>query len=406
MDFTYGEEEENFRAGLRHWLEENLPKNMDSSGYELPTEEDTVAFLKNWGRKLYEADYSGLSWPKEYGGRGLSQTFEVVFFEELARVRAPREIGYFGKYLVGPTILVHGSEEHKKRYLPKILRGEQIWCQGFSEPTAGSDLASLSTSATLSDDGKEFRVNGQKIWTTGAQYADLCLLLARTDPKAPKHKGLSYLIVDMKEKGVKLSPIVQMSGKAGFNQIFFENVRVPKENLLGKQNEGWKEAMTTLSHERGVTTYARLHELFSSDLLEVIDLSKKTKVSMSDTASNNSRVRQDLVEFYVENMILKLLNYKQLTKIQKSHSLGPDSSVVKLFWSEMHQRFGDFVMNLMGESSLAMSGRDAVGNGKWQEVFMISRAETIYAGTSEIQRNIIAEQILGMPRLKEGATAN
>lgn len=397
MNFTYGVEEEQFRIEVRNWLEKNLPKDLDSSGYELPTEEETVTFLKEWGRKLYKAGYSGLTWPKEYGGRGLPQTFEVVFFEELARARAPREIGYFGKYLVGPTILAHGSEEHRKRYLPKILSGEEIWCQGFSEPTAGSDLASLSTSAKLDESGKEYRVNGQKIWTTAAQFADLCLILARTDPKSPKHKGLSYLIVDMKEKGVKLSPIVQMSGKAGFNQIFFENVQVPKENLLGKENEGWKEAMTTLSHERGVTTYARLYELFSLDLQEVIDLSKK------NTTSNDQIVRQKLVDFHVGNSILKLLNWKQLTKLEKTHSLGPESSVVKLYWSEMHQRFGEFVMELMGEHSLATSGEDAIGNGKWQETFMISRAETIYAGTSEIQRNIIAEQILGLPRLKEAS---
>jgi alkylation response protein AidB-like acyl-CoA dehydrogenase len=401
LDFSYGSEEEKFRLELRKWLEQNLPKNMDTSGYELPTEEETVIFLKDWGRKLYEAGYSGLTWPKEYGGRGLPATFEVVFFEELARANAPREIGYFGKYLVGPTILAHGSEEHKKRYLPKILKGEEIWCQGFSEPTAGSDLASLSTSAKLDENGKEYTVNGQKIWTTAAQFADLCLLLARTDSKAPKHKGLSYLIVDMKQTGVKLSPIVQMSGKAGFNQIFFENVRVPKENLLGKENEGWREAMTTLSHERGVTTYARLYELFSSDIQEVIDLSKNTRSKKCGTVDSDPMIRQKIVDFYVGNSILKLLNWKQLTKFEKTHSLGPESSLLKLYWSEMHQRFGEFVMELLGENSLVTSGKDSIGGGKWQEVFMISRAETIYAGTSEIQRNIIAEQILGLPRLKE-----
>jgi alkylation response protein AidB-like acyl-CoA dehydrogenase len=404
LDFTYGEEEERFRSRLRVWLEGNLPRDSKSSGYELPTREETARFLKSWERKLYDAGYSGISWPKEYGGRGLPPTFEVVFFEELARARAPRDIGYFGKSLVGPTILAHGSEEHKKRYLPKILTGEEIWCQGFSEPTAGSDLGSLSTSAKLSEGGEEFRVTGQKIWTSAAQYADLCLLLARTDPNAPKHKGISYLIVDMKEEGIKMSPIVQLTGEAGFNQIFFENVRVPKENLLGKENEGWMEAMTTLSHERGVTTYARVQQLFASDLQEMIELCKALRKGNS-AASNDSMTRQNLAKFYAENSILKLLNFKQLTKLQRNHFLGAESSVSKLFWSEMHQRFGEFAMNLLGERSVAISGEDAIAEGRWQEVFLFSRAETIYAGTSEIQRNIIAEQVLSMPRIKGGSVS-
>jgi alkylation response protein AidB-like acyl-CoA dehydrogenase len=401
MDFTYTEEEEKFRKEVRTWLKDNVPKGWKSLGFELPSDPKRAGFLKQWDNKLYRAGYAGLSWPKEYGGRGLPATYEVIFVEEMSSTRAPTGLGYFGKVLVGPTIMAYGSEEQKKRYLPKILSGEEIWCQGFSEPSAGSDLASLKTSAKLSSDGKEFRVNGQKVWTSAAQFADFCLLLARTDETLPKHKGLSYLIVDMKEHGIKLSPIIQMTGEAGFNQIFFENVRVPRENLVGELNAGWTEAMTTLAHERGVTTYAGLQQMFISDLEEVIGLAKKIE-RRGQIASKDIEVRQKITQFYIENSILKLLNFKQLTRLQKGGFLGPESSISKLYWSEMHQRFGDFVMELLGEKSQIIEGKDAVADGKWQRIFLWSRSETIYAGTSEIQRNIIADIILGLPRVKGG----
>lgn len=401
LDFTFGEDEEKFRANLRHWITRNLPKNWSGAGFALPSSEEEAKFFKDWERKLYEAGYAGLSWPKEYGGKGLPPSFDFVFVEEIARAQAPYGMGYFGRALVGPTLMEFGSDEQKKRYLQKILSAQEFWCQGFSEPGAGSDLASLKTSANLGNNGKEFIINGEKIWTSGARYADFCLLLARTDTTAPKHKGLSYLIVDMKENGIKVSPIVMLTGETRFNQVLFENVRVPRENLVGELNKGWKEAMITMSHERGVTTIAYERQLFVSALQQAIDLTHSLQRE-GKTVSENSVVRQRVAQFYIESLILKFLNFKHLSRLLKDGSLGPESSILKLYWSEMYQRFGEFMMDLLGEKSTVVEGEDSVDEGKWQKAFLFSRGATIYAGTSEIQRNVISELVLQMPRIKGG----
>src|SRR5580700_6502652 len=271
MDLTYPPEAEEFRVEVRSWLEENLPPGWGSPGYSM-TADERASFGNDWTKKLSEGGWICASWPKEYGGRGLSLMEGVVLNEEFARLNAPMRADFFGDTLVGPTILKWGTEEQKQYFLPKILSGEISWCQGFSEPDAGSDLASVKTRADL--DGDEWVINGQKVWTTQAQYADYVFLLARTDPDAPKHAGISYLLVPMKQPGVEVRPIEQIDSSAEFNEVFFTNVRCPKENVIGGVNNGWKVAMTTLGFERG-TSATTGHRRFQKEFDEILKAARE-----------------------------------------------------------------------------------------------------------------------------------
>jgi alkylation response protein AidB-like acyl-CoA dehydrogenase len=396
MHLEYTPKEERFRNEVRTWLTANLPKDWEDIANDDQNMGEWMAFLKRWQRELYDAGWAGISWPKEYGGRGATINEQLIFTEEMARVKAPNLINVsIGIELVGPAIIHHGTEEQKRRYLPKILSAEEIWSQGFSEPGAGSDLASLQTRAAI--EGDHFIVTGQKVWTSWAEYSDYCILLARTDPEAPKHKGISFLLVDMRSPGITIRPTVQITGEAEFSEVFFDGVRVARENLVGGLNQGWMVAMTVLMHERG-TSAIGYQIRFRSELDELIELSKSIDRD-GRRASEDPLMRQKLAQAFIEVEVLKYNIYRSATQIMRSGKPGPESSIIKLFWSEMDRRQKETGMEMLGlYSQLVKGSKRAVDHGKWPHAFLWSRAGTIYAGSSEIQRNIIAERVLGMPR--------
>jgi alkylation response protein AidB-like acyl-CoA dehydrogenase len=394
MDFSFSPEEEQFRQDLRTWLQTNLPTGWGST-FRMPKGSERVAFLRDWQRKLHEGGYLGLSWPKEYGGRGASMIELAIFNEEMARVEAPGPLNVLGLSMAGPTIIVHGTEEQKKRYLSKILNCEEIWCQGFSEPGSGSDVASIRTRADLR--GDEFIVNGQKVWTTLAHIADWCMLLVRTDPDAPKHRGISYILVDMKSPGVTVRPLRQMTGESEFNEVFFEDVRVPRANLVGELNNGWGVALTTLMNERGTASFgtqARFKIIYDN----LVGLARSVAINGRD-ATQDPLIRQQLAQHRIDVEILKLNCFRNFTRLLRGGTPGPEGSVLKLWWSELNQRMQETAMTLQGpHGQLLRDSPRVIEGGRWQYNFMRSRANTIEAGTSEIQRNIIAERVLRMPK--------
>src|SRR5579864_4994997 len=396
MDLSFSPEEERFRERVQRFLRDNLPPEWGKPGFR-PHGMSQIDFLKDWQRRLYENGFLGMSWPRQYGGQGASQVEMAIFNEEVARLRAPGPLNVLGLTMAGPTIITHGTEEQKKRYLPKILSCEEIWCQGFSEPNSGSDMASLKTRAELK--GDEFVVNGQKVWTTLGHIADWCMLLVRTDPEAPKHRGISYLLVDMHSPGVTVKPLRQMTGEAEFNEMFFDDVHVPRKNLLGPLNEGWRVATTTLMNERGTSALAgvmRYRIIFD----EIVDLARNT-LRHGRPATQDPVLRQRLAQFHVDLEMMRFTAYRSFSKILKGGDPGPVGSISKLAWSELNQRMMEFVMELEGPASQLMRGSPhAVQSGRWQHHFLRSRANTIEAGTSEIQRNIIAERVLGLPRAR------
>jgi alkylation response protein AidB-like acyl-CoA dehydrogenase len=394
MDLSFSPQEEQFRKRVQQFLTDNLPPGWGKGGTR-PAAMTQTEFLKDWQRRLYANGFLGMSWPKEYGGQGASQVEMAIFNEEVARFRAPGPLNVLGLTMAGPTIITHGTDEQKKRFLNKILSCEEIWCQGFSEPNSGSDMAAAKTRAELK--GDEFVVNGQKVWTTLAHIADWCMLLVRTDPDAPKHRGLSYLLVDMHSSGVSVKPLRQMTGDAEFNELFFDDVHVPRVNLLGALNEGWRVATTTLMNERGTGALAsvmRYRIVFD----EIVDLARTTLRS-GEPATRDPVFRQQLAQFYVDLEMMRFTAYRTFSKILKGGDPGPEGSISKIAWSELNQRMMEFVMALEGPASQLMRGSEgAVQSGRWQHHFLRSRANTIEAGTSEIQRNIIAERVLGLPK--------
>lgn len=396
MDLSFSPDQERFRHRVQQFLRDNLPAGWGKGGGR-PPGMSQVDFLKDWQRRLHDNGFLGMSWPKDYGGQGASQVEMAIFNEEVARFRAPGPLNVLGLSMAGPTIITHGTDEQKKRYLPKILNCEEIWCQGFSEPNAGSDLASLKTRAELK--GDEFVVNGQKVWTTLGHIADMCMLLVRTDPEAPKHRGLSYLLVEMRNPGITVKPLRQMTGEAEFNEMFFDEVRVPRANLLGPLNEGWRVATTTLMNERGTSALAsvmRYRIVFD----EIVDLARSTNRNGAP-ATKDPVIRQQLAQFYVDLEMMRFTAYRTFSKILKSGDPGPEGSISKISWSELNQRMMELVMALEGPASQLMRGSPyAVEGGRWQHHFLRSRANTIEAGTSEIQRNIVAERVLGLPRAR------
>lgn len=390
MDFRDTPEEAAFRAELREWFEANLPDGWRERG---PTSgRMDVEAAKEWSKKLYDAGYAGLTWPKEFGGAGAPYTFQAIFLEESARAETPDHIGVIGLGMAGPTIISHGTDE-QKAHLSPILSGEEVWCQGFSEPGSGSDLGSLRTKAE--DKGDHFLVNGQKVWSSFAHIADYCILLVRTDPQAPKHKGITYLLVDMHSDGVDVRPLRQITGDPEFNEIFFNDVKVPKENVLGEINEGWGVAMTTLLHERGTLGFALTARL-EVQLRNVIALAKE-QTSNGHKASDDPFIRDRIARHWVELQALKFTNYRALTSLVKTGVPGPEGSVAKLHWSESNQRLTKLALEILGPRA-QLDGEDGVWNGYWQYQQLRSRGNTIEAGTSEVLRNIIAERVVGLPR--------
>jgi len=396
MDFNYSEEEQRFRSEVRAWLVDALPKGWGKTVFEPEDEDERAHFRIDWERKLYEGGWSGISWPQKYGGRGATLVEQGIFAEELARAQAPEGINVIGRNLAATTLMHHGSEAQRERYLPKILAAEEIWCQGFSEPNAGSDLASSRCRADL--DGDEFVINGQKIWTSFAQYSQWCILLARTDQNAPKHKGLSFFLVDMSTPGITIRPLTQISGEKEFNETFFENVRVPKENLVGELNDGWRIAMTTLSYERGAEDALARQIRFKQELDLLIETAGEVELG-EGKAIDNPAVRQRLAQSIVDLELMRMNCLREFSKAIKGEKPGPESSMMKLYWSHVAQDMFDMSIEILGPEALLMQGdEDALARGRFPMSCLQSRAFTIYSGTSEIQRNIIAERVLGLPK--------
>ncbi len=395
MDLSFTEEEERYRKRVREFLKDNLPQGWGTPGYELPRGRALVEMLREWQRRMLKHGFVAMAWPREHGGQSASAVEMAIFNEECARVRAPGALNSLAISQVGPTIIQHGTEAQKRRFLPPIVNAEEIWCQGFSEPNAGSDLASLRTRAELV--GDEFVVNGQKIWTSYAQYADWCYLMVRTDPNAPRHRGLSYLLVDMKSPGITVKPLRQMHGGQDFNEVFFENVHAPRENLLGTLNDGWRVSMTTLANERGTSAlsqYVRYEQIFNDLVRLARDSRRKGRPALQDPA-----IRQELTRHYVDLQGFKYNCFRVFSAIINGGTPGAEGSILKLLWSELNQRMQETAMALEGPASqLTAESALAVENGRWQVSFLRSRANTIEAGTSEIQRNIVSERVLGLPR--------
>ena len=395
MDFNFDPEDEEFRRQFRSWLENNLGDEERAAHSPDPLDEEGASWERrlHWHRKMHAAGWAGIGWPRQYGGRAASLTQQYIYSEELARARAPQLVNGIGILLVGPTLMQWGTEAQKHRHISRILSADEIWCQGYSEPNAGSDVASLATRAV--EDGDFFVVNGQKVWTSDAHHADMCILLVRTDPSAPRHQGLSYLLVDMRSPGVTVRPLVQMTGDAGFNEVFFDNVRVPKDNLVGEKNKGWQVAITTLMFERsGIGTRADLVE-------RVVELAKLARRPQRNGhgAWQDSAVRQQVTRLYAEATALKLTGFRQLTSRVKGLAPGPEGSLLKLAASELNLRINRLAVQLLGAYGQLVSGSPcAVEGGVWSYRMLAARGLTIAGGTSEIQRNIIGERVLGLPK--------
>jgi alkylation response protein AidB-like acyl-CoA dehydrogenase len=393
MDLNLTAEETKFRDELRAWLEANVPKDW-GEWREKPLEE-SFPYLRAWQRKLYEGGWAAVSWPKEYGGRGATLMEQSLFWEEMARAEAPPMANSLGLGLIGPTIIAYGTDEQKKRFIPKILSAEEIWCQGFSEPNAGSDLAALQTEARL--DGDHYVVNGQKVWTSYGWIGNWCELVVRTDSNVPKHKGLSVLLIDMKSPGVEVRPLKQMTGESEFNEIFFRDVRVPVANLLGKVNDGWNVAVSTLMYERG-SYGARLHLIFKRAITRLIELSHKFQKD-GHPAAQDPITRQKLAQCYAEIEIMRWNQLRAFSRVTATGVPGPEGSIQKIFWSELNQRLQQIAQEIFGPYGQLLAGdKDAVDNGIWSYGYLRTRGNTIEAGTSEVQRNIIGHFVLGLPR--------
>jgi alkylation response protein AidB-like acyl-CoA dehydrogenase len=393
MDLTPTPEQQQFRAELRAWLSENAPAPVGRGAQE--TMEQRFERLRAWQRKLYEAGWAGVSWPKEYGGRGASLLEQVIFLEEMARAQAPPLANTLGIGLIGPTIIHFGTAEQKLRYLPKILSAEEIWCQGFSEPNAGSDVAGLRSEGRL--EGDHFIINGHKVWNSYGWVADWCALVIRTDPTAAKHKGLTYILVDMKSPGVEVRPTRQMSGEREFAELYFKDVRVPVANVLGKIGQGWEVALGTLMHERA-TLGASITVVYRRMFDRLVAIAKETKRG-GKPLSEDTAVRQKLAQAYTELEVFKMNQMRSLSRVSSTGVPGPEGSILKIFWSEYNQRFQQLAQEILGPYGMLEEGSPhAVDGGDWAYGFLRTRGNTIEAGTSEIQRNIIGHFVLGLPK--------
>jgi alkylation response protein AidB-like acyl-CoA dehydrogenase len=397
VNFTYSPEEETFRAELGAWLARELPAHRA----EWPASDDEFSLHPDrafdaclaWHRRLHAGGWVGLAWPRADGGRGATLVEQMIFQEEMVRAGAPPGVNLIGLIIAGPGIMEWGSEAQRRRYLAPILSAEEIWCQGFSEPGAGSDLAALRTAAVLQ--GDVFRVSGQKVWTSNAHRSHWCILLARTDPAAPRHEGISCFLVDMRTPGITVRPLVQMTGDAEFNEVFFDDVRVPRENLLGPLHGGWKVAITVLAHERtGLGNQVHLHHY--TRLL--LDLARRTRRG-DRPAAQDPVVRQALAQCVIDAEALRLTGLRSITRRLRGEPPGPEGSVLKLAFTEAYVRMADAAASLLGFPGVLWRGApSAVDGGRWAYQTLFARRFGIAGGTSEIQRNIIGERILGLPR--------
>ncbi len=390
MNLTPTGDEQRLRDEFRGWLHEHLPWEY---GRGLPPRfddlADEVSFLRDWQGRLAADRWVGVAWPDEYGGRGAGPVEHFIVTEELARARAPELVGRIGINLVGPTLLAHGTPEQRDRWLGRILPAAELWCQLFSEPGAGSDLAALSTRATPTEGG--WLLNGQKVWTSYAQFADWGLCLARTDPDVPKQQGISAFAVDMRAPGVDVRPLRQITDETEFNEVFFADVFVPDDRLVGPLHDGWRVANSTLSHERGINPRQLvIHLQLVEELL---------RLGLERGAWDDDRLRPRLAQAAVEVRLFQLANWRSLSRVAKGQAPGPEGSAMKLAWSEMSKRLHDTVMAVLGSTAPLWHGAtDNPGDGTWQRSWLYYQASSIWAGTNEIQRNILGERVLGLPR--------
>ena len=378
MDLTLSPQEKAFRDELRGWLVENHP------GEEPEGDEAAFQFRREWQRLLATDGWAGVSWPEEYGGRGATLVEQAIFNEEMAAARAPAVANVLGLVMGGPVVIAHGTDQQKERYLGPILTAEEIWCQGFSEPEAGSDLASLKTRAVKSDGG--WVVTGQKVWTTLAHHSKWCMLVARTDADAPRHQGLTYFLMDMEQDAVQVRPLVQMTGEPEFNELFLEEALIPDENVVGGVGNGWAVAITTLMHERAGLAFG-LQVALKIALEELIGLIRDHGLE------GDPVVRQRLGQLYIESEALRLNAWRGLTRIMKTGVPGPEGSLPKWQWSEINQSLTELAMDVRGPEAPR-------ADSDWTYRFLRARANSIEGGTTEILKNIIAERVLGLPRLR------
>ncbi len=390
MDFDETPQEAAFRAEARSWLESHAKEKgseMKLSLYHDPSPEaaaESVRRSKEWQRTLYEGGWAGITWPAEYGGRGGTPIQQMIFDQEQARFDVSAGAFAVGIGMVGPTLIAHGTEEQKKRYLEPLLRGDEVWCQLFSEPGAGSDLAGLTTRAVR--DGDEWVVNGQKVWNSGAHHSQLGILLARTDPTVSKHAGITYFLVDMSTPGIDVRPLVQATGVAHFNEVFLTDVHVPAANVVGEANGGWTVARTTLANERTLIGGSASGISFS-------DLAELARVTGS---AGDPVVRQELSRSYIRSELLRYMGLRVRTALSQGQLPGPESSVMKLAISQHVSRNGDLALAMEGAAGM-LQGKDALADGLWQQQFLSQWGVKIGGGTDQIQRNVIGERVLGLP---------
>ena len=382
MDLGFTPQEEAFRNEVRSWLDLNLPSEWRNGGVGGYREDADATMQRGWQKRLHEGGWLKLSWPRETGGRGATPVMQAIYHEEMAKAGAPVILGRLGVSLLAPTLLVHGSAWQKEMYVEKILGGALVFCQGFSEPDAGSDLAALKTRAVR--DGDDWLVTGQKVWTSGAQYSKWCMLVARTDQDAPKHKGLSYFLMDMEQDAVEVLPLTQITGEAEFNELFLQEARIPHENLLGGEGNGWKVALTTLMNERsglGFFLQIRLRQLLD----KLID-----EAAARDLLSD-SQIADRIGDLHVKTEVLRLNGYRGLTAIEKYGQPGPEGSLSKLMWSQTNQELVQLAVDIVGAQALT-------AGTPWAYELLRARGNSIEGGTTEILQNIIAERVLGLPK--------
>jgi alkylation response protein AidB-like acyl-CoA dehydrogenase len=392
MDARFTEEDEAFRREIATWLDENLRGEFEVvRGRGGPGDEHSlVEERKAWEKQLGASGWIGIGWPKEVGGRDLSLTQQMIFYEEYARAGGPGRMGHIGEGLLAPTVIHFGTDDQKKRFLPGILDGSEIWCQGYSEPGAGSDLASVQTRAEL--DGDEWVVNGQKVWTSGAEWSDWSFVVCRTDPDAqPKHRGISYLLVPMDQPGVDIRPIVQMTGDAEFSETFFSDARTARDNIVGEVNGGWAVAMGTLAFERGASTLGQQMN-FQNELNAIIEVAK------ANGKAKDPLIRQRIAHAWSGLRIQRYHALRTLAGVEEGAEPPPSSSITKIFWASWHRDLGKLAMDVLGPEAELADGASPYALNALQRLFLFTRSDTIYAGSNQIQRNIISERTLGLPR--------
>ncbi|ASN06156.1 acyl-CoA dehydrogenase family protein [Virgibacillus necropolis] len=394
MDFTITKREEDFRQELRAWLEENLPDGWLEGNRELPKEKDKYSeFLRNWQNTLYEGGWTAIAWPKKYGGRDATLMEEIIYHQEMVRVQAPPLVNYIGIHMVGPTLIQNGTEEQKEQYIKKILTGEQVWCQGYSEPNAGSDLAAIQSSAVR--DGDRWILNGQKVWTSFGHLADRCFLLARTSHNSEKkHKGITAFLLDMNQSGVETKPIVQMDGRQEFNEVYLTDAVAYDSEIVGDVDEGWRVMIALMLHERtGIGA-----EMFTLEkqFNDMVEMAKEFRVN-DKPLLKDPFVRQKMADFYARSRGSLLNYYRNLTNTLKRGKPGPESSIDKLLVSELTKEMAGFIMSIQGHNGVLWK-EDAPVDTYWQDNFLGSFGQTIGGGTSEVQRNTIGERVLGLPK--------